>query len=93
MQGQYIAATTHIVHNESLANAVIDDATGISLEYGALSRGPDKEMWITSLANDFGRLAQGVGNRIRGNDTMFFIRPTKIPKGRKVTYLRLVATV
>ena len=93
IQGQYIAAATHIVHAEALANAVIDDATGCSLEYGALSRGPDKEKWITSLANDFGRLAQGVGNRIRGNNTMFFIRPTKIPQGRKVTYLRLVSSI
>ena len=93
MQGQYIAAATHIVNAEALANAVIDDATGFSLEYGALSCGPDKEKWITSLANDFGRLAQGVGNRIRGNSTMFFIRPTKTPQGHKVTYLRLVSTI
>ena len=93
MQGRYIAATTHLLHAEILANSVIDDATGLSLEYAALSRGPDKDKWITSLANDFGRLAQGVGHRIKGNNTMFFIRPTKIPQGRKVTYLRLVSTI
>ena len=57
MQGQYIAATIHIVNAEALANAIIDDAADISLEYAALFRSPDKEKWITSLANDFGRLA------------------------------------
>ena len=93
MRGQYIAATTHLVQTEAVANAVIDHDTGVSLEYAALSRGPDKEKWVQSLANDFGRLAQGVGNRIRGNNTMFFIRPSKIPTGRKVTYLRLVSTI
>ena len=93
IRGQYIAATTHLVHTEAMANAVIDHDTGISLEYAALSRGPDKEKWVKSLANDFGRLAQGVGNRISGNNTMFFIRPSTIPKGRKVTYLRLVSTI
>ena len=93
MRGQYIAATTHLVHTEAMANTVIDHDTGVSLEYAALSRGPDKEKWVQSLANDFGRLAQGVGNRIRGNNTMFFIRPSKIPTGRKVTYLRLVSTI
>ena len=81
MQGQYIAAATHIVNNEFLANAVIDKDTGVSLEYKALSTGPNKETWITSLVNDFGRLTQGVGNRIRDNNTMFFIPPSNIPNG------------
>ena len=60
MRGQYIAATTHILQSEALANAIVDDATGISLEYGALSCGPDKNKWIRALGNDSGRLAQGV---------------------------------
>ena len=93
MQGRYIAATTHITNCEALANAVIDEDTGTSLEYAALSSGPDKEVWIRALANDIGRLAQGVGARIKGNSTMFFIHPSKIPRGRKVTYGRLVASL
>ena len=92
LQGRYIAAATHIANDEFLVNAVIDKDSGAALEYGALSRGPDKEKWINALANDFGRLTQGVGNRISGNNTMFFVAPSHIPKGRKVTYLRLVSS-
>ena len=93
MQGRYVAATAHIVTCDTLANSVVDKDTGLSLEYAALASGPDKDIWIRSLANDIGRLAQGVGARITGNNTMFFIHPTKIPQGRKVTYGRLVATL
>jgi hypothetical protein len=43
---------SHAVANSSTpqANVVIDDITGQSLEYRALSTGPDKAIWITALA-------------------------------------------
>jgi hypothetical protein len=76
------------------ANAVIDDITGQSLEYRALSTGPDKELWIRSLANDLGRLAQGIGTRKPfGTNTIFFIKRQAVPKDRKVTYGRLVSSI
>ena len=49
-----------------------------------------RQRWHRSAANEFGRLAQGVGNRIRGTDTIHFIHPSKIPKGRTATYARTV---
>jgi hypothetical protein len=39
-----------------------------------------KKNWSISSANKFVRLAQGVGGRIKGTDTIFFIHEHKIPK-------------
>jgi hypothetical protein len=76
------------------ANAVIDSVTGLSLEYRHLIKGPNKAVWIRAFANDLGMLAQGVGSRHpTGTNTIFFIPPTKIPVGRKVTYGRLCADI
>ena len=58
---------------EEQANAVVDPTTGKSLEFRQLIKGQDKEIWATSMANELGRLAQGVGNRIKGTDTIAFI--------------------
>ena len=46
------------------------------------------------LANHFGRLAQGVKDRMpTGNSTIFFIHPSKIPTHKKVTYGCLVVDI
>jgi hypothetical protein len=75
------------------AHAVIDELTGQSLEYRALSTGPDKSIWITALANDLGRLAQGVGTRMpTGTNTIVFIKQQAVPTGRQVTYGRLISS-
>ncbi len=39
-------------------------------------------------ANEFGRLAQGVGGRVKATKTIFFIRKDQLPKDRMkdVTY-------
>ena len=67
------------------ANAVVDVNTGAVYEYRHLSKGPDAHIWIRSLANDLGRLAQGVGTRMpSGTNTVFYIHPSKIPKHKKV---------
>ena len=45
-----------------------------------------------AAANEIGRLAQGVKPHMpKGTNTMFFIPHTALPKGRKATYLRIVA--
>ena len=68
------------------ACAVLNKDTGKLEEYTALANGPNKDVWIRGYANDLGRLAQGVGNRISGTNTVFFISHKDIPAGRKVTY-------
>jgi hypothetical protein len=51
------------------------------------------------MANDLGRLAQGVGKsrpahqRIPGTNTIFFITRRDVPPGRKVTYCKQDATI
>ena len=55
------------------------------MEYHVLSRGPDKELWIRSFANNLDRLAQGVGKRmLSGTNTIFFISSEKNPDYKKV---------
>ena len=77
-------------------NAVLDEETGEMLEYRDLLKrptlGPD---WQISGANEFGILAQGVGRRVKGTDTIKFIKKQDVPRDRKcdVTYGRFVCKV
>lgn len=76
------------------ANAVIHPETGQKLEYRHLIKIPGmKDIWEKSFANEIGRLAQGVGGRIKGSNSIFFIRRNQIPPGRKVTYTKLVCDI
>ena len=95
---RYTRATWHLIATEhrrtNHVSTVIDTDTGQSLEYPHLICGPDKYIWTTSLANDLGRLAQGVGTRMpTGTNMVFFIPRSAIPAGRTVTYSRLVASI
>ena len=78
------------------ALAVLDRKTGKMLKYRQLIRHPDfREDWTRSSANEFGRLAQGIGGRVKGTNTIKFIRLEDIPKERRrdVTYGQFVCTV
>ena len=76
------------------ANEVIDEVTGQSLVYRALSTSPDKAIWIKALANDLGRLAQGIGTCMPTvTNTIDFITRHAVPTGRQVTYERLVSCI
>eukprot|EP00804_Cyclotella_cryptica_P013004 CCRYP_002334-RA/>CCRYP_002334-RA protein AED:0.29 eAED:0.29 QI:0/0/0/1/1/1/2/0/658 len=78
------------------ALAVLDKSTGKLLNYRQLLRHPVYQGdWTISSANEFGRLAQGVGGRIKGTDTIRFIRKSDIPQDRRkdVTYGRFVCNV
>lgn len=61
----------------------MDVNTGDLLEHRHLIKGLDKAIWNKALANDIGRLAQGVSSRVTGTNTMLFIHPRKIPKHKK----------
>ena len=64
------------------AMAVMDLETGQLLNYRQLFRSAKyKKQWSTSSANKFGRLANGVGNRIKNpTNTIQFIRKKDIPQ-------------
>jgi hypothetical protein len=60
---------------------VQDDETGEYLNYQQLIRNPKyKEIWSESAANEFGRLAQGVGGRVKATNTIFLSAKTKFQK-------------
>jgi hypothetical protein len=71
------------------AQLVCNNETGQYLNYRQLIRDPKhKEIWFTSATNKFGHLAQGVGGRVKGTNTIFFILKDQVPKDRvkDVTY-------
>jgi hypothetical protein len=77
----------------ALHGTAINPDTGTVAEYDELSKCSDGEHWINSNAEEFARLAQGLGpgsNMPEGTNTLFFIHPSKIPSGRSATYLRIV---
>ena len=70
--------------------------TGELLEYRKLLSHPRfKEAWSVSAANEFGRLAQGIGGRVKGTDTIRFIKKSEVPadRWRDITYIKFVCTV
>ncbi len=66
-----------------------NDKTGEYLNYWQLNQDPKhKEIWNTLAANEFRRLAQGVGKRVKATNTIFFIRKDQVPKDqmKDITY-------
>jgi hypothetical protein len=77
------------------ALAVMGKNTGRLLNYWQLILNPKyKKTWNLFAANKFGCLAQGVGNRIKGTNTIKFIHKHEVPKSRlkDVTYGQFVCT-
>ena len=75
------------------ALAVMDAETGKVLNYRQLMQSTKhKETWSKSLANEFGRLANGVGGRIKVTNTIKFIHKRDVPSNRMkdVTYGQFV---
>ena len=74
--------------------AVTHHITGKQMEYRDLIKDPHyRDDWLRSAANELGNLAQGVGNRVKGTNTIFFIHKHQVPKGRTVTFPRIVCTI
>ena len=78
------------------ANTVTDPHTGKQLDYRQLINHPDYELrrtWQRSSANEFGRLAQGVGGRIDGTETIKFLHYQEMPTNRRPTYAWFVCEI
>ena len=72
---------------------IFDVNSGKVLKYRQLITNPHYQtVWNTSSANEFGRLAQGIGNRIKGTDTIVFVHKRQVPQDRMkdVTYVKFV---
>ena len=64
----------HLIDSET--KAVLDATLGDMLECRQLSKSSDREIWRKALANDLGRLSQGVGSRMKtGTNAIKFIHP------------------
>eukprot|EP00804_Cyclotella_cryptica_P010817 CCRYP_008749-RA/>CCRYP_008749-RA protein AED:0.21 eAED:0.21 QI:0/0/0/1/1/1/3/0/823 len=88
--------TKHVDTEVHRALAVMDQHTGKLLNYRALLRHPAYHNdWTKSSANEFGCLTNDVGGRIKGTNTICFIRKRDIPKDRlkDVTYGQFVCTI
>ena len=49
------------------------------MEYRQLIKNPKHRLvWVKVFANEIGRLSQGVGGRVDGNETMSFIKHNEI---------------
>ena len=78
------------------AMAVMDAETGKLLNYRQLMQSAHhKEVWSKSSANEFGQLANGVGGRIKGTNTIKFIQKRDVPHERRkdITYGQFVCTI
>jgi hypothetical protein len=68
-----------------MSNSVINEDTN-SLEYRDLIKYDSTfTVWNKTAANEFGILAQSVGDRIEGFNTIFFIPRQAVPKGKIIT--------
>jgi hypothetical protein len=77
-----------------MVNAVIHPTTSDNMEYrGLISDDETLPTWDRGTANEFGRLAQGVGGSIEGSNTIFFIPRSAAPRNKTVTYGRFVIDV
>jgi hypothetical protein len=77
-----------------MSNSVINDETGASLEYRHLINDASTfTIWNEAAANEFGQLAQGVGNHIDSSNTIFCIQRQAVPKGKIVTYGRFIVDI
>jgi hypothetical protein len=85
------AAPKQAIKQIPLANYVLNQDTGISLEHRQLIQDETiLPVWKKSAAHEFGRLAQGVGGRLEGSNTMIqhnLLYPTPRNTKRKNCHL------
>ena len=76
------------------AFTVVNMGMGELLKYWQLHHTKFKKDWNIS-ANEFGHLAQGVGGRVQGTNTIYFIAKGEVPQDgfKDITYIRFVCTV
>ena len=78
-----------------MLNVVLNKDTGELMEYRHLIGDPKyREIWVQSYGNELGRLAQGMGGRIKGKNTILFIPKEDLPAARSkdVIYGRIVVS-
>ena len=64
----------------------IYDKLGRKQSLDSLLFGTNAAIWMTSMSNEIGRLAQGNKRGLKSTDTIKFIHKDQVPKGQLVTY-------
>jgi len=78
---------------------LFNSSIGKAKNRDSLLADPDPEIWEKSLANEIARCSAGLskfGNPVEtifGNQPVFFIKPSQVPLGQKVTYSNFVCTM
>ena len=63
-------------------NSVTHQISGVAQEYRHLIKGPEREIWEISFANELRKLAQGI-KEVKGTNTVIFIPKYQFPKDKK----------
>ena len=71
----------------------IDPAMGKTQGYMQLICGPAKDTLTKVFSNDIVILVQGMGKRIKGTNTIFFIHQSAFPAGKRVPYGNIVVSI
>jgi hypothetical protein len=77
----------------AMHGTAINPDTDTTAEYKELSTCTEGPAWQASNADEIGRMFQGLGVKSympSGTETLWFIHPSQIPKGKKPTYVRVV---
>ena len=89
-----IAPTNNATATVPFSNTTVTEGSGKLVKYRHLLKGPNQNICLKSYANDFGRLAQGVGTRIpTDTNTIFFVPFNKVSKERNISDIKPVATI
>jgi hypothetical protein len=88
----HFSTTPPLHHHHCASYSLAPFISHLNLHHFLCNNPKYRKDWNISAANEFGRLAQGVGNRITGSDTIRFIPLSKIPYDRlkNVTYGKFV---
>ena len=71
------------------ANHIYKD-NGVKETIDSMLAGPTRHVWVKSLSNEWGQLAQGNDNGVTATNTIEFIHKHEVPSERDVTYATFV---
>jgi len=103
VQQFYIPQQSHMLnsdlHDPKIVGKIFNHSTGHPETIDTLVAGTNKQIWLKSLANEIVHCTIGLSklckpcDYIKGNNTVFFIKPKQGPPNRKVTYCKFVCTI
>ena len=80
----------NFIYNPSWVAQHIFDDNGQKQSLEDLLKGPMAKTWTRSTRNELGRLSNVILGCIKGTRAIGFIKKSKIPKGKKITYANFV---